>query len=331
MLPEYLPGTTKPADVPYTRTMVMARMSSEDISWLDSVDLGSTQKAIYVVDDPSLSPNYIIPKNKGHEAMVYLTYIIDHYDNLTDTNIFVHAHRYTWHNNDLLDSDTSKMIIHLSDAHVQRLGYFNLRCHEEPGCPDWLHLDRPDSELDTFRKMEEKSFSLDVWHQLHPGVTPPHAISQPCCAQFAVSKDRIRQNPKSEYIRYRDWILSTSLEDIYSGRVMEYSWQTLFTGEAEVCPDMAKCYCDGYGVCFGGKREFDTWFSTRNDTRNWQKDADEMSMDPSEEVEVKDMRERIAKTERELEVLKKEAFERGMDPKERAKEVGRVWKEGDGF
>ncbi|ETI23282.1 hypothetical protein G647_05082 [Cladophialophora carrionii CBS 160.54] len=321
---EYLPGTPKGHGQSYTKTVVVARQESEDVSWLETSSL-NVSKAIYVVDKPSLSPGYEIPRNKGHEAMVYLSYIIDHYDDLSDVSIFVHAHRTTWHNNDLLDSDMIKTIEHLSDAHVIRAGYFNLRCHHEPGCPDWLHLDRPDEELDTHRKMEERAFSLAVWTELHPNVLPPpKAISQPCCAQFAVSRDRIRAIPREEYVRYRDWILHTELSDVFSGRVMEYTWQFLFAGVSELCPAMHVCYCDGYGICFGGAEQFQQWFDMRAEMRRLQAE---------EEVpaEAEEARARVRDTEARLEQLKQEAFARGSDPRQRALEAGRPWREGDGF
>jgi Protein of unknown function (DUF3431) len=179
--PMYVPGTLKPSGIAYLKTVVVARFESEDVSWLEKSDL-PVDKAIYVVDNPSLSPGFTVPQNKGHEAMVYLSYVIDYYDHLSDITIFVHPHQVTWHNNDILYSDMLKTFEHLSEAHVSRQGYFNVRCHHEPGCPDWLHLDRPEIEVDTHRKIEEKAFSLKVWQGLHSGVEPPHAISQPCCA-----------------------------------------------------------------------------------------------------------------------------------------------------
>jgi hypothetical protein len=323
---EYVPGMPKPPGQPYTKTVVVARQQDEDVSWLESSNL-DVNKAIYVVDNSSLSPDYVVPRNKGHEAMVYLTYIIDHYNNLSDVSIFIHSHQIAWHTNDLLDSDMVKTIAHLSDAHVTRVGYFNLRCHHEPGCPDWLHLDRPDSELDTHRKMEERAFSLDVWRELHPNVPSPKAISQPCCAQFAVSKSRILAVPRAEYIRYRDWILSTRLTDTFSGRVLEYSWQFLFAGVPELCPAMHMCYCDGFGVCFGSAERFQEFFDLRDKMRGLQKQVPDL-VNPAEKELTRQMARNI---DERLGVLKAEAFERGRDPRLRASEVGRVWREGDGY
>ena len=74
----------KPAGSTYTRTLVTARITEEDVDWIEE-QLGSEpllETAVYTVDVPT-SP-YIIPQNKGHEVMPYLTYIITHYYSLSD-------------------------------------------------------------------------------------------------------------------------------------------------------------------------------------------------------------------------------------------------------
>lgn len=57
------------------------------MSWIEK-ELGSLPSlniAVYTVDDP-LSQHHV-PKNKGNEAMVYLTYLIDNYDNLSEVTM----------------------------------------------------------------------------------------------------------------------------------------------------------------------------------------------------------------------------------------------------
>jgi hypothetical protein len=101
----------------YTRTLVVPRTKSENVSWLDE-EVRGYELAVYVVDDEEapLHP----PVNKGNEAMVYLSYIIDHYDPLSDISVFIHSHRWAWHNNDLLDSDMALMLRHLLPQRVIR-------------------------------------------------------------------------------------------------------------------------------------------------------------------------------------------------------------------
>jgi hypothetical protein len=326
--PVYVAGQAKPAGANYSRILVMGRLKKDDISWVEK-DLPNLQAAIYVVDDDSSSQ---IPRNKGHEAMVYLTYIIEHYEDLPDTSLFFHPHKGTWHNNILLNLDTAFTIERLSDARVAREGYFNARCHHDPGCPDWLHLDRPEAEWDPIKKTEEKYFTKDLWQELHPGAPFPSSVSQPCCAQFAVSKDRILTRSRAEYIRYREWLLNTDLPDEISGRIMEYTWQYIFAGVAEFCPAMHACYCDGYGVCFGGPQQLQDWLDILK--RREVSDAEITALvdaGKGESESVKSLRKQSAELNKELSDQKDEAFRRGDNPKNRALEAGREWKEGDGF
>lgn len=125
---EFKNGTIKPIGDSYTKTIVMPRTKDEDASWVDD-NFGEDKyirTSIYSVDDSSadLHP----PRNKGHEAMIYLSYIIEQYENLSDVNIFMHSHRYAWHNDELLDNDAVQMISRLSAERVQREGYMNMRC-----------------------------------------------------------------------------------------------------------------------------------------------------------------------------------------------------------
>src|ERR1700760_3088803 len=63
----------------YTRTIVLGKRSTDNTNWIDE-ELFGMEKAVYVVDNKTASLR--VPQNKGNEAMVYLTYIIDHYATL---------------------------------------------------------------------------------------------------------------------------------------------------------------------------------------------------------------------------------------------------------
>ena len=159
------------------------------MDWIEE-QLGSEpllETAVYTVDAPT-SP-YIVPQNKGHEVMPYLTYIITRYCDLPGVTFFIHAHAVTWHNNDLLGSSAAQIVRALSPPKVVRDGYFNLRCHQEPGCPHHIYPFKEDNdavnkpEIDIFRRS---------WEELFPGEEVPKVVSQPCCAQLALSRERIR-------------------------------------------------------------------------------------------------------------------------------------------
>jgi hypothetical protein len=343
----FYPGTVKPVGEPYTKMMVIPRTKEEDVSWVEESFGGNEyiKASIYVVDDPQapLHP----PKNKGHEVMNYLTYIIDSYDVLADVNIFMHSHRFAWHNNELLDQDAVQAVNRLSAERVQREGYMNLRCHWMPGCPEWMHPDALEEDINK----QEQTVVARSWAELFPFDPIPHVLAQPCCAQFAISRDRIRSIPLSRYVFYRDWLLRTQLSDYFSGRVWEYIWQFIFTGQNAVCPKEHVCYCDGFGVCFGGEEQYKEYDKKINEVRNlgdelnaWRKTREERlrlleegkieeveQLPPAEEGIDVELETRIDELRSWCDARIQEAKEHGDVAMNRATEIGRPWKQGDGF
>ena len=245
--------------------------------------------------------------------MVYLTYIIDHYDTLPAISIFVHSHRYAWHNNDLLDSDMATAVRRLNADYVRRQGYMNLRCHMQPGCSDNLRLDATKKDV---HKPEVLIFRK-VWDQLHPGQPLPKTLSAPCCAQFAVSGDRIRSISRDQYRAWRTWLLETELESGVSGRVWEYMWHYIFTGKSDLCPTTHACYCGGFGVCFGSAASTDAWFETREALRKLEDQQREAKAQTEEQQE--ELAAQITRMQEELEAEKVKALQRGLNPELRQK------------
>ena len=275
--------SSSPPPTRHSRTLVVARTREENADWLEQQFRNESQltMALYTVDDNSTTASYQVPANKGHEAMPYLTYIIDHYDELDDVTIFMHSHRFTWHNNDLLDSDAVELVKRLRTQKVVRDGYMvcktlfqprcqsrsannlltqNLRCHHEPGCPahiqPTLHPTTSLSAADVLNTPEAEIMG-QAWMSLFPSSPLPATLSQPCCAQFAASRSAIRNHPFSDYVAFRNWLLNTDLDDKLSGRVFEYLYQYILGDKNEYCPEESVCYCEGYGVCFeGGEKDY---------------------------------------------------------------------------
>ena len=357
---------------PYSRTLVIGRTSSENVSWITTDLLSSLANddtddtlslAIYVADDPTapLHP----PRNKGHEVMIYLTYIIDHYDSLPDIVLFMHAHRWSYHNNELQDMDAMQMIRGLNHARVVREGYMNLRCRWDPGCPEHLHPLSPEPDYHRLQAVVAQQWPL-IFSSSSPPYFPlpnnhnknnndshdpsvsvqggnstmtiPETLAQPCCAQFALSRQRILSIPRSSFIAYREWLLHTPLTDYYSGRIWEYLWQYLFSnGRSPVlCLPEHVCYCDGYGICFGGELEYaDYWALVDRKKSIVEHHASNSSRDGSDGGSNgtngggggDDGREKeeLNRLEEELSTRLEAAKKRG------AREVGRQWKLGDEF
>ncbi|KAJ5083281.1 hypothetical protein N7456_012708 [Penicillium angulare] len=342
--PNFIPGIPKPPGSEYTKMLVIPRTKSEDVDWIEQ-ELPDWGTAIYVADDPSapLHP----PKNKGHEVMVYLTFVIDFYDDLPDVAVFMHSHQNAWHNDEIFGGDAVEILRRLSLPRVIREGYMNTRCGFAPGCPDWMH---PGAMEESEEKQEETMLAR-AWGELFPDEPVPSVLAQPCCAQFALSRDRIRTIPRSRFIFYRDWLLQTDLSDYIAGRIWEYLWQYVFTGKPVVCVLENICLCDGYGVCFGGPDEFQK-YRDLTDERNyldqelseWTFLADglELAQENAELDETMDlnipplsdkdqMEKDLHDKAQEVSDLLDAALERGQDPKHRALEAGRPWKKGEGF
>lgn len=265
-------------------------------------------------------------------VMVYLTYIIDHYNALPDFTIFIHAHRYSWHNNDILNNDSLEMLKRLSSERVLREGYVNLRCQWSPGCPDWM---RPASAImggGNSRDKYEEEMVGRVWGQIFPGDKVPEVVAQPCCGQFAVSREVIRKVSLKRYQELRAWVIETELPDSVSGRMWEYLWQVLLVGRPVFCPSPHVCYCDGYGVCFENEVEFEKWFEVRDQKRVVEREMRRLRglglLDGWTEGEMSDQ---VADLNGELDERRLRALERGTDPRIRATIAGRKWALGDGF
>lgn len=198
----------------------------------------SWQRAIYTVN-PTAPTNLTTPMNKGHESMAYLSYVIDQYDSLPATLVFVHSHRdgflAAWHTDTALHDNVDALRT-LKLSYVQENGYVNLRCNWNPGCKEEHRFN--------------KHITPKIWHDVFVGTSTfttfmnnisvsqdsqassPDQVGAACCAQFAVSRDRVRQRPLKDYQQFRQWVMDTELSDAHSGRVMEFLWHIIFGMDA---------------------------------------------------------------------------------------------------
>lgn len=223
--------------------LVVASSSSENTSWIQE-NLPSWRTEIYHVDDPEAA--LIVATNKGREAMVYLSYIIDNYDHLPDHALFTHANRFQWHNDDP-DYDGLQVLRKLNLSYVETQGYVNLRCTWTLGCPVEIHPFDDEGNQDDYKKTA--SVYKQSFEELLPGEPVPEAVGQSCCAQFAVTKSAIRSRSRAAYQQMRQWLLDTTLPDHVSGRVFEYLWHIIFRTTPIFCPNADVCYCKLFGLC----------------------------------------------------------------------------------
>ncbi|KAI9720355.1 MAG: hypothetical protein M1828_005739 [Chrysothrix sp. TS-e1954] len=261
-----------------SKAIVAASISSENTTWIPDL-LPDFDHYIYVNDDPNAT--LTIPNQRGRESSAYLTFIIDHYDNLPDYMLFIHGERHQWHNEDRM-YDGLPTIRNLRLSHVDKVGYANLRCTWDVGCPGEI---RPEPEAEKLWDPAwpwvymPKLFAV-AFEELFPGEKMPRTVGVPCCAQFAATKQAIRRRSRKQYVRFRKWLTQSDMDPGTTGRVFEYMWHstsppslvlpsppassiartpTLTTnavldpvilGRQPVhCPPVPQCMCDQFGLC----------------------------------------------------------------------------------
>ncbi|PYH46447.1 DUF3431 domain-containing protein [Aspergillus saccharolyticus JOP 1030-1] len=230
--------------------LVLAATRAEDLTWLlDYCRDHGTIPFIYSTDvEPA--PHLLIPRTiRGREAAAYLSFIVDFYDRLPKYTIFIHSNYDQWHN-DLFGPHTGPALRNLRLEAVDAQGYVNLRCEHDPGCPTSVHPWSPtqiDLENDDIR-----AFFPQVYQTLLnvPAKKVPEHIGNVCCGQFAVSRQRILERPRSDYVRMLRWADETELTDSFGvGWVYEKIWHIIFGMEVIYCPRYEQCRCDTYGWC----------------------------------------------------------------------------------
>nr|POE47001.1 hypothetical protein CFP56_00333 [Quercus suber] len=226
--------------------LVVASIKIDNTSWVDA--FSDWSRHVYVADEFTSDP--LIPVNKGREAMVYLTHIIDNWSSLASVTIFSHGEQYQWHNDDPI-YDGQRVLQLLKLPVVRERGYVSLRCAWHPGCPTAANPYQEEPEVPP--KWDVKAEIDYYWkgylEQVFPGETSPLEIAAPCCAQFAVADWQIRQRPKLFYKRLRRWILEQQDSGVFSGRIVEFSWHLIFGRPAMFCPSSKECYCTVFGLC----------------------------------------------------------------------------------
>jgi len=165
---------------------------------------------IYDKENPKNPLN--IPVNKGNEASVYLKYIIEYYDELSEFTFFIHDDEYAWHH-------TGSIIDKYNEAVMSNKMYYNIN----DKCP-W-------NSRNSLNKNDYND--LLNWYNIYieeyiPISKVPNntdfIYGYQGSAQFLVHKDLIRNFPKKFYMKLYEWIITTDLTNDVSGRYLEWTW-----------------------------------------------------------------------------------------------------------
>jgi hypothetical protein len=116
------------------------------------------------------------------------------------------------------------MLRHFQLPYLEKEGYVNIRCAWALGCPNEI---KPLEEEGEHRAAVHAGGSYkENFELLFPELKVPEKVGVSCCAQFAATKEKIKERKKEDYVRYREWLLKTELDDNISGRILEYSWHS---------------------------------------------------------------------------------------------------------
>jgi Protein of unknown function (DUF3431) len=252
-------GNQLEEDIPIT--VVIAALKKDNLTLLEQESglRPGDEQIVYVADDPSAV--YRVPVNKGNEAMVYLSFLIDRYDTLPDLMVFMHAGRSSWHNNILLRWDSARMIVRLRRSYIRSKGFTNLLCDEtyqcthvynatDSGYPAFIltrvSKHRPGEGIEV-----EYAQFREIWGVIFPGQPVPLQIGTVPGAQFALTREAARNVPLNHLKRLRQWIIDVDLDAQSAGMVFERLWHMIFLGTSNPihCPVSHHCYCSLYGVC----------------------------------------------------------------------------------
>jgi hypothetical protein len=183
----------------------------------------------YIADNQS-APHHP-QKNKGHEAMMYLQYFYDFYDNLPDISILIHSQQKQWHVDEMLEQSMLFSLNHLDLREVQRREFLNLRVTWGIGCSTGtINTSRVIMEsVDDPPEEREMQLAFRANFNVY---NVPEILATPCCSQIAVTKEKILSVPREQYQQHIIWLLDTHLPDHISGRIWEHMWQYLFLQKA---------------------------------------------------------------------------------------------------
>ena len=162
------------------------------------------------------------------------------------------------------------------------------------------------------RIKQEEPFMGQAFAENFPNDTVPEILAQPCCSQFAVTKEAVRLVPKWRYREFMTWIINTRHQDSISGRVWEHMWQWLFLRKAVDCPVEHKALCRGFHICFESQEEWEGWKKLHGRIE-----------DKKKEIREKEKKQESRKKDKQKEVNKEKKQEINKEKERKIKEKGK--------
>ena len=170
----------------------------------------------YIYDKEMPENEYNIPVNKGNEASVYLKYIIDNYDNLSEFTFFIHDDEYAWHH-------SGSIIDKFNEAIKSNRLYYNINDKCINSMNDVLRCCNNSNWTNEFKNWYNERIEIYV-----PFNTLDLNKANRNSAQFLVHKSLITNLPLEFYEKLYNWIITTNMPNNKSGRFLEWTWHIFF-------------------------------------------------------------------------------------------------------
>ena len=175
---------------------------------------------LFIYDKENFKNPLNIPVNKGNEASVYLKYIIDFYDELSDFTFFIQDDEYAWHH-------SGSIIDRYYEAKNMNRYYYNIndKCF-------WnkrnIIINEHGKEIYIFFMNWYKNFLEEYIPLSKIPNNSDFLYGYRGSAQFLVHKKLIKNFPKEFYQKLYDWIITTDIPNFFSGRFLEWTWHVLW-------------------------------------------------------------------------------------------------------
>ncbi|KAF4304614.1 6-phosphogluconate dehydrogenase NADP-binding protein [Botryosphaeria dothidea] len=149
-------------------------LAAADTVWLD--DLIPWTPVQYRADAWFPPKHLRLPANKGNEAMVYLTFIIDNYHDFPPYAVFTHGHLDSWHQ----EGDLIALVRALNLEALEREKYIALRCDWYPSCPAEIRPFAHDAVVwgPGVKRNETEEAIVEAWGEIFPGEEVPQTLAK---------------------------------------------------------------------------------------------------------------------------------------------------------
>lgn len=178
---------------------------SEDISYLDKICY-----PFVLLSNHSIQSNTI--PNRGNEALLYIKYIIDNYNNLPNYVMFLHGHRTSWAHRDIPSEEIVQNTTFNSDYCDLDGFYVNIESEMKKLLYILSHVKAYLQPFIPFNIFQKKYFKLYLK------------------AEFYVSKKAIKQYSLNDYVTLYEGLMAfTKISGWDIGFLMEFLWSYIFT------------------------------------------------------------------------------------------------------